>query len=55
MLAAIAEALTGPKPGMVIRRCAISSPRAIASMVRLSDLRVLIGGSRPHAPANARI
>jgi hypothetical protein len=31
MLAAIAEAVTGPKPGMVIR---LSSPRAIAAMVR---------------------
>jgi triphosphoribosyl-dephospho-CoA synthetase len=34
MLAAIAEAVTGPKPGMVIRRRALSSPRAIAAMVR---------------------
>jgi hypothetical protein len=34
MLAAIAEAVTGPKPGMVIRRRAISSSQAIAVMVR---------------------
>ncbi len=34
MLAAIAEAVTGPKPGMVIKRRALSSPRAIAAIVR---------------------
>ena len=34
MLAAIAEAVPGPKPGIVIRRRALSSPRAIAAMVR---------------------
>src|ERR1700732_4019280 len=33
-LAAIPEAVAGPKPGIVIRRRAISSPRAIAAMVR---------------------